>query len=67
MDRLDLTHSDYHYRRVADNARNPQFEINEKERELLNFFREHPAEESWDGYRKVDGQEFFIKARPVKF
>lgn len=67
MDRLNLTHSEYYYRRVADNARNPQFEINEKERELLDFFRAHPGEDYWEGYKKVDGKEYFVKARPVEF
>lgn len=67
MDRLNETHSEYHYRRVAENARNPLFEINEKERDLLEFFRNHPTEEFWEGYRNVDGQEYFVKARPVEF
>jgi len=67
MDRLNLKHSEYYYRRVADNARNPLFEINDSERELLTYFRENPGKEYWEGYRKVDGKEFFVKARPVEF
>ncbi len=67
MDKLNLTHSEYYYRRVAKNARNPMFEVNEKEEELLEFFRSHPDEEYYEGYRKLNGAEYFIKARPVVF
>jgi len=67
MDRLDLTHSDYHYRRVAENARNPLFEINTEEKEMLEHFRRHPGLKSWEGYRHLDGKEYFVKARPVIF
>ena len=67
MDRLNLSHSEYYYRRVAENARNPLFEINDKEKDLLKYFRAHPTQEYWEGYRKVEGKEFFVKARPVVF
>lgn len=67
MDRLSLSHSEYYYRRVAENARNPLFEINDKEEQLLEYFRSHPAEPYWEGYRKVEGNEYFVKARPVRF
>lgn len=67
MDRLNVSHSEYLYRRVAQNARNPLFEISDKELELLDFFRSQPGKEYWEGYRKVDGREYFVKARPVVF
>lgn len=67
MDRLDISNAEYHYRRVAENARNPQFEISGKERELLDYFRTHPGEPFWEGYRKVGTEEYFVKARPVVF
>lgn len=67
MDRLGLTHSEYHYRRVAENARNPAFEIDDEERDLLNYFRTHESEAFWEGYRQVDGRDYFVKARPVRF
>ncbi|WP_319467331.1 DUF3365 domain-containing protein [uncultured Pseudodesulfovibrio sp.] len=67
MDRLNMAHSEYYYRRVAENARNPLFEINDKEKSLLQYFRAHPGEEYWEGYRDVDGDQYFVKARPVKF
>ncbi|WP_291327062.1 DUF3365 domain-containing protein [Desulfovibrio sp. UCD-KL4C] len=67
MDQMNAAHSEYYYRRVADNARNPIFEINKNEYELLDYFRAHPEQDFWEGYRKMEGKEYFIKARPVKF
>jgi signal transduction histidine kinase len=67
MDRLNMPHAEYHYRRVAENARNPLFEINADEKELLTYFRTQPGKKYWQGYRKVEGKEFFLKARPVIF
>ncbi|WP_319542153.1 DUF3365 domain-containing protein [uncultured Pseudodesulfovibrio sp.] len=67
MDRLNLRHSEYYYRRVAENARNPLFEINADEQELLTYFRENPGSDYWEGYRKIDSKDFFVKARPVEF
>ncbi|NDV18352.1 DUF3365 domain-containing protein [Pseudodesulfovibrio sp. JC047] len=67
MDRLNLRHSEYYYRRVADNARNPLFEINDDEREILTYFKHNPGSEYWEGYRKINNTDFFVKARPVEF
>jgi len=67
MDRLDLTHSEYHYRRVAENARNPEYEINGEEKEILDYFRLNPDLKYWEGYRNLNGEEYFVKARPVVF
>ena len=67
MDQLNLSRSEYHYRRVAENARNPQFEVNGFERELLDRFRRNPGTDLWEGYRNLNGLEFFIMARPVRF
>ncbi len=55
------------YRRVAISARNPKFEANLLERELIDHFRTHAGESLWQGYRDVDGAEFYIMARPVVF
>lgn len=55
------------YRRVAIAARNPQYEANALERELIDHFRENAKETLWQGYRDVDGAEFYIMARPVVF
>ncbi|MFV0347462.1 MAG: DUF3365 domain-containing protein [Halodesulfovibrio sp.] len=55
------------YRRVAISARNPKFEANVLERELVGYFRTNKGEQLWQGYRDVDGEEFYIMARPVVF
>lgn len=55
------------YRRVAISARNPEFEANELELELIDHFRENRTDTLWQGYRDVDGDEFYIMARPVVF
>lgn len=67
MQRFNSGNADYHYRRVAENARNRQFEANAEERELIRYFRTHEGERFWEGYRKIKGREYFVKARPVVF
>ncbi len=58
---------DYVYRRVAINARNPVFEANDVERELVAHFQENPDEPLWRGLKYIDGQQVFVMARPVRF
>ncbi|WP_243547294.1 c-type heme family protein [Pseudodesulfovibrio tunisiensis] len=67
MDRLKMTEADYLYRRVAVNSRNPDYEVNAMEKGILDLFRANPAMDMWAGYRKVDGNEYFLSARPVRF
>ncbi len=67
MDRVGRDRSQFLYRRVSENARNPEFEINSMEREIMEILRTHPGMKEWEGYRKVDGMEFFLTARPVVF
>ncbi len=55
------------YRRVAVNARNPQFEATPMERELIAFFAENPHVEHYVGRRFLEGVEYFVTARPVRF
>ncbi|KAB1443058.1 c-type heme family protein [Pseudodesulfovibrio senegalensis] len=67
MDRLNMEKSQYLYRRVSENARNPKFEINELERGLMQEFRADPELAFWEGYRNIKGVEYFLTARPVVF
>lgn len=67
MEQLNASMGKYHYRRVAENARNPRFEINGLEAELLQYFRANPEQRTWVGYRKLDEEEYFVMARPVFF
>ncbi|MGE4290569.1 MAG: DUF3365 domain-containing protein [Desulfovibrio sp.] len=67
MDRLNVSDMKYHYRRVAENARNPKSEVTEAEHEVLQFFRDNPDSKYWTGRRRIDGQDHYVKARPVIF
>jgi two-component system NtrC family sensor kinase len=67
MERTDDSVRDYVYRRVAINARNPAFEANGVERDLIRYFRDRNDAKVWQGKRMIDGQEVFIMARPVRF
>ncbi len=67
MEQLNASMGEYHHRRVAVNARNPDFEANEIEVELLQHFRANPEQRAWEGYRKIEDQEYFVMARPVYF
>lgn len=55
------------YRRVAENARNPDFEANETERRLIGFFRDNPGLPLWEGRMSIDDVEHYVMARPVRF
>lgn len=55
------------YRRVAVGSRNPAYEANSHERELIEMLRSDPTHEIWEGYRVIDGEKYFIKARQVRF
>lgn len=67
MERNDSSEQDYVYRRVAINARNPQYEATKIEVELINYFRRNPKQLLWEGKRQMNGEKCFIKARPVIF
>lgn len=55
------------YRRVAIDARNPAYEANKHERELIRYFRANPEQELWQGYKTMDGEKYFLKVRSVRF
>lgn len=67
MDRFRHTLPDYHYRRVATNARNPAYAPRPVEQGLIEFFAAHPQEKSWQGLVELQGQAHFLYARPVYF
>lgn len=67
MEDLDFPKQNYHYRRVAINARNPKFEANELEREFIEYFRKTPSKKIWEGIRKIRGEDYYITTRPVRF
>ncbi len=58
---------DISYRRVAINAKNPEFEANHREKEMIRYFNDHPQAESWQGIRTVDDEQYFVKFSPVRY
>ena len=68
MDRLNLRDaSQYHYRRVADNARNPDSEPDPFESGLIRFFKENPGARIWEDTTMVKEKQYRLVARPVTF
>jgi two-component system, NtrC family, sensor kinase len=55
------------FRRVAIDARNPDYEANQLERELISYFRQDAARELWQGYQVLNGDRHYVMARPVRF
>jgi len=67
MEDLNLSDDGYVYRRVAEGARNPAFEAQGMEQDLITRFREQPKEGLYREFLKIDGEERYIAARPVVF
>jgi nitrogen-specific signal transduction histidine kinase len=67
MDQVRVASERHVYRRVAINSRNPDFEANGLERELIRHFRAHPGKTMWQGYKTINGSSHFVTARPVTF
>lgn len=66
-DMAEQSHTSHLYRRVAIGARNPKFEANALERELVETFRARPDLAMWQGYKEIGGTRHFVMARPVVF
>lgn len=67
MERMGDGGAGHVYRRVAVGARNPAFEASPRERALISLFRMNPGQPLWTGYDTVDGQRYYVIARPVVF
>jgi two-component system, NtrC family, sensor kinase len=67
MERTGSETGQFVYRRIAVDARNPAFEANEVELELIDHFRTNESETSWQGYKNLYGSKHFVMARPVRF
>ena len=61
------THDGTIYRRVAIDARNPEYEANAHERELINHFRGNDGNDLWQGYKQIQGERYYLMVRPVRF
>ncbi len=67
MDRFKDSLPDFKYRRTALGARNPSFEANAQEQEMIDYFRENPGEQEWQGVERLDSERYFTLYRPVEF
>ncbi len=67
MDRFQHKLPSFEYRRVAVNARNPDFEANGLELEKIDYFAGHPAENDWHGIVKFGSHYQYMRFRPVRF
>jgi len=55
------------YRRVAINARNPNYEANGEERKLISYFKKEEKIDLWQGYQLLNGEKYYVMSRPVRF
>ncbi|MBI5557240.1 MAG: DUF3365 domain-containing protein [Deltaproteobacteria bacterium] len=67
MDNFKEDLPDISYRRVAINAKNPKFEADQREKEMIRYFNDHPQALSWQGIRTVAGEQYFMKFSPVRY
>jgi two-component system NtrC family sensor kinase len=67
MERLNVDASQYYYRRVALNARNINSVPTALEKGLILYFRSNPGITHWEGIEFIDGQDYYISARPVVY
>jgi signal transduction histidine kinase len=67
MASVNALHDGTIFRRVAMDARNPDFEANDYERELIRYFRANSKQELWQGYKAIDGEQYYLMVRPVRF
>lgn len=67
MASVSESHTGAMYRRVAEDARNPEYEANALERELISYFREHPGQELWQGQKQLGKEQYYLMVRPVRF
>jgi len=67
MEQTDLSTAQVNYRRVAVGARNPRFEADDRELGLIEHFRANPGQERLSRFENIDGVEYYITAKPVRY
>ena len=65
MDMFKEKLPEFEYRRVALNARNPDFEATESEIKMIEFFKNNPQEEEWRGVVAKEKGRYFMRFQPV--
>lgn len=67
MDRFKENLPEFEYRRVAVSARNPDYEANFLEQEMISYFKEQPDATKWYGFVKTDKGRYYMSFRPIRF
>jgi nitrogen-specific signal transduction histidine kinase/PAS domain-containing protein len=67
MSDLNARGDQFRYRRVAQGARNPDYEADAFERGLIARFEEDPTLTRLEEMTTREGEEVFVAARPVRF
>jgi two-component system NtrC family sensor kinase len=65
MERFSQEVPGFLYRRVAIGAKNPTYEADGFEREMIELFRREPNTKEWQGIREVDDKKHFLRFQPV--
>ncbi len=55
------------YRRVATNAKNPEYEANPLEADMIKRFRKDPQMAEWQGIIELESRKYFMRFQPVVF
>lgn len=67
MQNLGEELSEFDYRRVAENPRNPDFAPQALEQKMITHFRDKVAQDSWEGVIGQGASQQFIRFQPVRF
>ncbi len=67
MERMNEKLKDFSYRRVAINARNPHYEANNIEADMINRFLKNPELDEWHGIVEVDSKKYYMRFKPEYF
>ncbi|EKD38283.1 MAG: sensor histidine kinase [uncultured bacterium] len=67
MERFSSKAQGFTYRRVAVNAKNPEYEANDLESEMVKRFRDDPALTEWQGIIDLESRQYFMRFQPVIF
>ncbi|MCF8107297.1 MAG: DUF3365 domain-containing protein [Desulfohalobiaceae bacterium] len=59
--------TDFRYRRVALNPRNPDSRPNDFEQKLITHFQKNPDRKRWEKMVDFRGEKYYFTARPVVF
>lgn len=67
MERFGENLTDFSYRRVAINARNPDYEANGIEAEMIRMFQDNPQVDEWQGIVNLEGNKYYMRFQPEYF